>query len=50
MRVFSEIFSTDVGMMSLAVIVITIAMAGFYANYFLKHMKEDEARAKAGKP
>ncbi len=47
MRVFSELLSTDVGLMSMGGIVFMIGMGVFYVRYFLKHMREDEARAAA---
>jgi hypothetical protein len=46
MQVFKELLSSDVGLMSLAVIVITLGMGGFFIRYFLRHMREDEAREK----
>ena len=48
MQLFKELFSSDVGLMSFAVIAITLAMGGYYLRYFLKHMHEDEARAGKG--
>lgn len=35
-----ELFTTDVGLMSAAVIAITLGMAAFYAIYFARHMKD----------
>lgn len=43
MTLFKELFSSDVGLMSLAVIVITVGMGGYYLRYFLRHMQQDEA-------
>lgn len=43
MKAFELLFTSDVGLMSLAVIVITLGMGGFYLHYFLKHMKDDSA-------
>lgn len=37
-----ELFTTDVGLMSAAVIAITLGMAGYYAWYFRSHMKNDQ--------
>ncbi len=48
MRLFSELLSTDVGLMSAAGILFMLGMGVFYLRYFMKHMHEDEARA--GKP
>jgi uncharacterized membrane protein SirB2 len=49
MRAFSDFFSTDYGLMSAAVIFITLGMGAFYVRYFLKHMHEDEARERAAR-
>jgi Protein of unknown function (DUF3149) len=35
-----ELFTTDVGLMSAAVIAITLGMGAFYTAYFLRHMKD----------
>ena len=37
MKALQELFTSDVGLMSLAVIGITLGMAVFYIGYFLKH-------------
>jgi hypothetical protein len=47
MRALTELFSSDVGLMSMAVIVITLGMGVYYVRYFLKHMREDGERAAA---
>lgn len=47
MRALSELFTTDVGLLSVAVIAFMLGMGGFYLRYFLKHMHDDEARAAA---
>lgn len=44
MQALQVLFGSDVGLMSLAVIAITLGMGGFYLRYFLRHMHEDEAR------
>lgn len=44
MTALKELFTSDVGLLSLAVIVFTLGMAGYYTRYFLKHMHDDEAR------
>jgi len=50
MRLLSDLFSTDVGLMSIGGIIFMIGMGGFYLRYFMKHMKEDgEAAAAAAK-
>jgi Protein of unknown function (DUF3149) len=49
MQLFKELFTSDVGLMSLAVLVVMLGMGGFYLRYFLKHMHDDEARLQRGK-
>ena len=44
MRALSELFTTDVGLLSIGVIVVMLGMGGFYLRYFLKHMHDDEAK------
>lgn len=48
MAALRDFFSTDYGLMSAAVLAITLGMGVFYARYFAKHIKEDAARAAAG--
>lgn len=45
MKLFSDLISTDYGIMSLAVIVITVGMAFFYGSYFKRKMDEDAKAA-----
>jgi hypothetical protein len=45
MKLLSELLTTDVGLMSFAVIVITLGMGAFYGRYFARHIAEDAARA-----
>lgn len=47
MRALTELFSTDVGLMSIAVVAITLGMGVYYVRYFLKHIREDAERAAA---
>jgi len=47
MHALKDLFTSDVGLMSLAGIVFMLGMAVFFVRYFLKHMKEDEAREAA---
>ncbi len=47
MHALRDFFSTDYGLLSAAVIAITLGMGVFYTRFFLKHMREDEARARA---
>lgn len=47
MQALKELFTTDVGLLSIGVIVFMLGMGGFYLRYFLHHMHEDEARERA---
>jgi Protein of unknown function (DUF3149) len=49
MRAFMDIFSSDAGLMSLAVIVVMLGMGGYYISYFIRHVREDSAREDAAK-
>jgi len=49
MHALKDLFTTDVGLMSVAGIGFMLGMAVFFIRYFVKHMHEDEARAKAQK-
>lgn len=46
MSVFKDLFTSDVGLMSAAVIAITLGMGAFYVRYFLRHIASDSAAAK----
>jgi len=45
MRLFTELLTTDVGLMSAAGILFMLGMGVFYLRYFMKHMHDDEAQA-----
>lgn len=45
MRLFSELMTTDVGLMSAAGMLFMLGMGVFYLRYFVKHMRDNEARA-----
>ena len=47
MRALQDLFTSDVGLMSLAGIVFMLGMGVFYVRYFLKHMRDDAAAAAA---
>jgi hypothetical protein len=50
MRILTELFTTDVGLLSIGGIVFMLGMAVFFLRYFLRHIREDGARAaRAGK-
>lgn len=45
MRLFQELFTTDVGLMSIAGIAFMLGMGVFFLRYFLRHIREDSERA-----
>lgn len=45
MHALKELFTSDVGLMSVAGIAFMLGMAVSFVRYFLKHMREDEMRA-----
>ncbi|MBA4341278.1 MAG: DUF3149 domain-containing protein [Methylibium sp.] len=47
MQLFKDLFSSDVGLMSAAVIAVMLGMGAFYVSYFLRHVREDARRAAA---
>lgn len=47
MRALTDFFTTDYGLLSAAVIAITLGMAWFYTNYFIKHIRQDEEAERA---
>ncbi len=49
MHALIDFFSTDYGLMSAAVIAVTLGMGVFFTRFFLSHMRADEAAAKAAK-
>ena len=46
MKLFMDLFSSDVGLLIAATLAVILGMAVFYLRYFLSHMHADEARAK----
>jgi uncharacterized membrane-anchored protein len=44
MTVFKDIFASDAGLLSLAVIAFMLGMGAFFVRYFVRHMRDDEAR------
>ena len=46
MRALQDFLSTDYGLMSLAVITITLGMGAFFARYFAQHIKADTDAAR----
>jgi hypothetical protein len=47
MRLLHELFTSDVGLMSIAGIAFMLGMGVFFLRYFLRHIREDAARADA---
>ena len=47
MHALRDLFTSDVGLMSLGGIVFMLGMAVFFVRYFLKHIREDGERAEA---
>lgn len=45
MKAWSDLLSTDYGLMSLVVIAVVIYMLIWYARFFKRHMDEDAAAA-----
>lgn len=44
MQLWKELLSSEVGLLSLAVIVFMLGMAAYYVRYFLRHMEEDSRK------
>ena len=45
MHALRDFFSTDYGLLSAAVIAVTLFMGGWYINFFLRNIKQDAERA-----
>lgn len=45
MHALKELLTTDVGLMSLGGLAFMMGMAVFFVRYFLRHIREDAARA-----
>ena len=45
MHALKDLFTTDVGLMSVAGIAFMLGMGVFFIRYFSRHMKEDAANA-----
>ena len=46
MELVKDLFSSDVGLLSIAVLAFIVAMAVFFLRFFLRNMREDEAKAR----
>ncbi len=44
MQLWKDLLGSDVGLMSLGVIVFMLGMGAFYVRYFLRHMADDAER------
>ncbi|MDE2368498.1 MAG: DUF3149 domain-containing protein [Burkholderiales bacterium] len=49
MHALNDLFTSDVGLMTVVGIAFMLGMGVFFVRYFIKHMHEDEARARAAK-
>jgi hypothetical protein len=47
MHALNDLFTTDVGLMSIAGIAFMLGMGVFFVRYFLHHMQEDGEKAAA---
>ena len=47
MQALRELFTSDVGLMSVAVLAVTLGIGGYYLSYFLRHIREDSAKVAA---
>lgn len=47
MHALKDLFTTDVGLMSVAGIAFMLGMGVFFVRYFLRHMQEDAKKAAA---
>ncbi len=47
MHALKDLFTTDVGLMSVAGIAFMLGMGVFFVRYFLRHMREDGEKAAA---
>ena len=47
MHALKDLFTTDVGLMSVAGIAFMLGMGVFFVRYFLRHMQEDADKAAA---
>lgn len=45
MTAWKELIGSDVGLMSLGVLVFMLGMGAFFVRYFVSHMRDDTRRA-----
>jgi hypothetical protein len=48
MHALKDLFTTDVGLMSIGGIAFMLCMAVFFVRYFLSHIRQDTERAARG--
>lgn len=49
MHALKDLFTTDVGLMSIGGIAFMLGMGVFFVRYFMQHIQQDAARAEAAK-
>ena len=50
MHALKDLFTTDVGLMSIGGITFMLGMAVFFVRYFLSHIQQDAERAARSRP
>jgi hypothetical protein len=50
MHALKELFTSDVGLMTVVGMAFMLGMGVFFVRYFLRHMHEDEQKAAANRP
>ncbi len=48
MKLIGDLFSSDVGLLSAGVLAFVLVMAAWFIGFFMRKMREDEARARSG--
>jgi hypothetical protein len=50
MHALKELFTSDVGLMTVVGMAFMLGMGVFFVRYFLRHMHEDEQKAATNRP
>ncbi|MCW5658954.1 MAG: DUF3149 domain-containing protein [Burkholderiaceae bacterium] len=50
MHAWKELFSTDVGLLSVAAIAFMVGMAVYFVRFFLRHIREESQRQAQAAP
>ena len=50
MHALKDLFTTDVGLMSIGGITFMLGMAVFFVRYFMSHIRQDAERAARSRP